>query len=80
VAANAAEEYQCAGEFALVSEALQVSGHALSLDWRNDESIGRLQEASRIASLGPYPDRQIDCELGLAMISDDMGDTVWVPS
>jgi tetratricopeptide (TPR) repeat protein len=75
VAANAAEEYQRAGEFALVSEAMQVSGHALSLDWRNDEAMGRLQEASRIASLGPYPDRQIDCELVLAMISDGMGDT-----
>lgn len=41
----------------------------------NRQALDVLEEAARIAALGPYPDRQIECDLVIAIIADDMGDT-----
>lgn len=74
-AADAAKRYQEVGELRLVSEALQVSGHALALNGDEEHAMARLGEAVRIADTGPYPERKIACEMVMAMAFADLGDT-----
>jgi hypothetical protein len=74
----AASKYEAIGELSLVAEALQVAGHARTLNGDHDEALAILLDARRLADLGPYPDRQVEIHLALGVLMDSVGDTAGV--
>jgi tetratricopeptide (TPR) repeat protein len=69
-ARRAADRFEETGDWMLVSEALQVAGHAHALNSDYDAADRDLRRALQIAQTGPYPEREIAAHLSLAALKD----------